>query len=210
MLLIGRKGNAMAPKNSTTREEIIETAFAIVQQEGMTSLTARNVAQKLGLSTRPVYSHFASMKDLQQEAMLKARELMLAYVSKRYTNDIFLNMGTGAAFFARDHKALYRILFMENNDFKDLLNDFRLDLSKQMKKDERFTRMTQKQRDDLLNKMWIFTHGLASFICVDLMEEDSDLFIIEMMKKVGSAVGNAAVKESLKHKNTVRIRRNHE
>jgi len=200
----------MAPKNSTTREEIIETAFAIVQQEGMASLTARNVAQKLGLSTRPVYSHFASMKDLQQEAMRKARELMLAYVSKRYTNDIFLNMGTGAAFFARDHKALYRILFMKNNDFKDLLNDFRMDLSKQMKKDERFTRMTQKERDDLLNKMWIFAHGLASFICVGLMEEDSDLFIIEMMNKVGSAVGNAAVKESLKHKNTVRIRRNNE
>ena len=200
----------MAPKQSITKEEISEVAFAIVQQEGMSALTARNVAQKLGLSTRPVYSHFASMKDLQQEAMLKARELMLAYVSKCYTNDIFLNMGTGAAFFARDHKALYRFLFMENNDFKDLLNDFRLDLSKQMKKDERFTRMTQKERDDLLNKMWIFTHGLASFICVDLMEEDSDLFIIEMMKKVGSAVGTAAVKESLKHKNTVRIRRNHE
>ena len=99
---------------------------------------------------------------------------------------------------------------MENNDFKDLLNDFMMDLSKQMKKDERFTRMTQKQRDDLLNKMWIFTHGLASFICVGLMEEDLDLFIIETMKKVGLVVGNAAVKESLKYKNTVRIRRNHE
>jgi len=200
----------MAPKNSTTREEIIETAFAIVQQEGMASLTARNVAQRLGLSTRPVYSHFASMKDLQQEAMRKARELMLAYVSKHYTNDMFLNMGTGAAFFARDHKTLYRMLFMKNNDFKDLLNDFLMDLSKQMKKDERFTRMTRKERDDLLNKMWIFTHGLASFMCVGLIEEESDTFIIETMKKVGSAVGNAAVKESLKHKNTVRIRRNHE
>jgi AcrR family transcriptional regulator len=200
MLLIGRKGNAMAPKNSATREEIIETAFAIVQQEGMASLTARNVAQKLGLSTRPVYSHFASMKDLQQEAICKARDLMLAYVSKRYTNDIFLNMGTGAAFFARDHKALYRILFMKNNDFKDLLSDFLMNLSKQMKKDERFTRMTRKERDDLLNKMWIFTHGFASLICVGLIEEDSDQFIIGMMNKVGSAVGNAAVKESLKHK----------
>ena len=200
MLLIGRKGNAMAPKNSATREEIIETAFAIVQQEGMAALTARNVAQKLGLSTRPVYSHFASMKDLQQEAICKARDLMLAYVSKRYTNDIFLNMGTGAAFFARDHKALYRILFMKNNDFKDLLSDFLMNLSKQMKKDERFTRMTRKERDDLLNKMWIFTHGFASLICVGLIEEDSDQFIIGMMNKVGSAVGNAAVKESLKHK----------
>ena len=200
----------MAPKNSTTREEIIETAFAIVQQEGMASLTARNVAQKLGLSTRPVYSHFASMKDLQQEAMRKARELMQAYVSKRYTNDIFLNMGTGAAFFARDHKALYRILFMENNDFKDLLNDFRMDLSKQMKKDERFTRMTQQERDDLLNKMWIFTHGLASFICVGLIEDDSDFFIIKTMDQVGSAVVAAAVKKSLNHSTVVRIRRNHE
>jgi AcrR family transcriptional regulator len=200
----------MAPKNSATREEIIETAFSIVQQEGMAALTARNVAQRMGLSTRPVYSHFASMKDLQQEAMRKAGELMLAYVSKCYTKDIFLNMGTGAAFFARDHKTLYRILFMENNDFKDLLNDFRMDLSKQMKKDERFSRMTQKQRDDLLNKMWIFTHGLASFICVGLMEEDSDRFIIETMNKVGSAVGTAAVKESLYYKKNIRTRRNNE
>jgi len=209
MLYIEGKKN-MAPKQSIAKEGIIDAAFVIVRQKGMSSLTARNVAKKMGISTRPVYSHFASMKDLQQEAMRKARELMLAYVSKCYTNDIFLNMGTGAAFFARDHKALYRILFMENNDFKDLLHDFRMDLSKQMKKDERFTRMTQKERDDLLNKMWIFTHGFASLICVGLIEEDSDLFIIETMNKVGSAVGNAAVKESLKHKNTVRIRRNHE
>jgi hypothetical protein len=48
--------------------------------------------------------------------------------------------------------------------------------------------------------MWIFTHGFASLICVGLIEEDSDQFIIGMMNKVGSAVGNAAVKESLKHK----------
>lgn len=190
----------MAPKQSIAKEGIIDAAFAIVRQKGMSSLTARNVAKKMGISTRPVYSHFASMKDLQQEAVRKARELMLAYVSKRYTNDIFLNMGTGAAFFARDHKSLYRILFMENNDFKDLLNDFRMDLSKQMKKDERFTRMTRKERDDLLNKMWIFTHGFASLICVGLIEEDSDFFIIETMNKVGSAVGIAAVKESLDHK----------
>ena len=200
----------MAPKQSITKEEIIEAAFAIVRQKGMSSLTARNIAKKLGISTRPVYSHFSSMKDLQKEAMSKARELMLAYVAKPYTNCAFLNMGTGAAFFARDHKALYKLLFMENKDFKDLVKEFHFDLRRQMKKDERFTRMTQKQRDDLLNKMWIFTHGLASFICVGLMEEDSDLFIIETMNKVGSAVGNAAVKESLKHKNTVRIRRNHE
>ena len=148
------------------------------------------------------------MKDLRQEAMRKARELMLAYVAKPYTNCAFLNMGTGAAFFARDHKALYRLLFMENNDFKDLVNEFHFDLRRQMKKDERFTRMTQGVRDDLLNKMWIFTHGLASFICVGLIEDDSDFFIIKTMDQVGSAVVAAAAKQSLNH-STVSKRRSH-
>lgn len=190
----------MAPKQSITKEEISEAAFDIVRQKGMSFLTARNVAKKLGISTRPVYSHFSSMKDLQKEAMSKARELMLAYVAKPYTNCAFLNMGTGATFFARDHKALYKLLFMENKDFKDLVNEFHLDLRKQMKKDGRFTRMTQQERDDLLNKMWIFTHGLASFICVGLIENDSDPFIIEIMDQVGSAVVVAAVKKSLNRK----------
>jgi AcrR family transcriptional regulator len=198
----------MAPKQSITKEEISKAAFTIVRQEGMSSLTARNVAKKLGISTRPVYSHFSSMKDLKKEAMRKARELMLAYVAKPYTNCVFLNMGTGATFFARDHKALYKLLFMENRDFKDLVNEFHMDLRRQMKKDERFIRMTQRGRDDMLNKMWIFTHGLASFICVGLIEDDSDHFIIETMDEVGSAVVAAAVKKSLNH-TTVRKRRTH-
>ena len=198
----------MAPKQSITKEEIIEAAFAIVRQKGMSSLTARNIAKKLGISTRPVYSHFSSMKDLQKEARSKARELMLAYVAKPYTNCAFLNMGTGATFFARDHKALYKLLFMENKDFKDLVKEFHFDLRRQMKKDERFTRMTQQERDDLLNKMWIFTHGLASFICVGLIEDDSDFFIIKTMDQVGSAVVAATVKKSLNH-STVSKRRSH-
>ena len=198
----------MAPKQSITKEEIIEAAFAIVRQKGMSSLTARNVAKKLGISTRPVYSHFSSMKDLQKEAMSKARKLMLAYVAKPYTNCAFLNMGTGATFFARDHKALYKLLFMENRDFKDLVKEFHFDLRRQMKKDERLTRMTQQERDDLLNKMWIFTHGLASFICVGLIEDDSDFFIIKTMDQVGSAVVAATVKKSLNH-STVSKRRSH-
>ena len=70
--------------------------------------------------------------------------------------------------------------------------------------------MIQKVRDPWLNKMGIVTHGLASFICVGLLEEDSDLYIIKTMKKMGSIVGTAAVKESLHYKKSVRTRRNNE
>jgi AcrR family transcriptional regulator len=178
----------MAPKHSISREAIIEAAFAIIRQEGMSALTARNVAQKMGLSTRPVYSHFSSMAELQKEAMRKAGDLMLSYMSKPYTDSIFLNMGTGATYFARENKTLYRLLFMENNNFKDLIDEFHVNLRRQMKKDEMFTKLTLNQRNDLLNKMWIFTHGLASFICVGLIDDDSDDAIIKILDSVGSAV----------------------
>lgn len=190
----------MAPKHSITREEIIEAAFKIVRQEGMSGLTARNVAKKMGLSTRPVYSHFSSMKELQKEAMRKAGDLMLSYMSKPYTDSIFLNMGTGATYFARENKTLYRLLFMENSDYRDLIDEFHVNLRRQMKKDEMFTRLSQNQRDDLLNKMWIFTHGLASFICVGLIEDDSDDAIIKIMDSVGSAVIHEEVNPKHKQK----------
>lgn len=190
----------MAPKHSITREEIIETAFAIIREEGMSALTARNVAQKMGLSTRPVYSHFSSMKELQKEAMRKAGDLMLSYMAKPYTDSIFLNMGTGATYFARENKTLYRLLFMENNNFKDLIEEFHVNLRRQMKKDEMFTRLSHNQRNDLLNKMWIFTHGLASFICVGLIDDDSDDAIIKILDSVGSAVIHEEVNPKHKHK----------
>jgi len=37
--------------------------------------------------------------------------------------------------------------------------------------------------------MWIFTHGLASLICVGLIKEDSQEFIIKMLLDVGAANG---------------------
>ncbi len=190
----------MAPKHSITREEIIDAAFAIVRQEGMSALTARNVAHKMGLSTRPVYSHFSSMGELQKEAMRKAGDLLLSYMSKPYTDSIFLNMGTGATYFARENKTLYRLLFMENNNFKELIEEFHVNLRGQMKKDEMFTKLTTNQRNDLLNKMWIFTHGLASFICVGLIDDDSDDAIIKILDSVGSAVIHEEVNPKHKQK----------
>jgi AcrR family transcriptional regulator len=187
----------MPPKQTVTREEIGEAAFTIVQQEGLRFLTARNVAQKLGLSTRPIYFYFSSMQDLRKEAMRQARELLMTYISKPYTDRVFLNMGTGLAFFARDHKTLYRLLFMESNEFKDLVDEFLTSLRREMNKDNRFINMTQEERDVLLNKMWIFTHGLASLICVELIAGDADQFLIETIEKMGTIAIDAAISENL-------------
>lgn len=199
----------MPPKQKITKNAIADTAFSIVEEKGLSYLTARNVAEKMNISTKPIYFYFSCMADLRKETMRKAAEILLTYMSKPYTERIFLNMGIGFTFFARDHKILYRHMFMENSEFKDLVEEFFINVRQQMKKDKQFINMPGKERYDLLNTMWIFTHGLASFICVGLIEKHSDPFIIETLEKVGSAVIDTAVKKKRKHKTIVKTRRTH-
>jgi AcrR family transcriptional regulator len=190
----------MPPKPSVSREDIIQTAFTIFQNEGMPSLNARNVAGKLGLSTKPIYFYFASMVDLRKEVMQKVKGLMLTYTSKKYTDSIFLNIGTGLVAFARDHKKLFRLMFLENNEFKEIVEGMLVSIRQDMKKDTQLKNMSQKERDALMNNMWMFSHGLASMICVGLIDKDSDDFIIDTLTKTGSVVTHDAVKKSQKNK----------
>lgn len=178
----------MPPKQTITKKEMTEAALRLVGEQGMQSLTARNMAQELGLSTCPIYFHFASMEELKHEVMVRACDLMISYISKPYTEWIFLNMGTGLAFFARDHKILYRLLFMENDAYKDILDEFMATMREKMKKDPLYTHLSQEERNDLLDKMWMFTHGLASLICVGLIENRTDEFIHRMIKETGASV----------------------
>lgn len=199
----------MPPKQKITKDAIADAAFSIVERKGLPFLTARNVSEMMGISTKPIYFYFSCMADLRKETMRKAAEILLAYMSRPYTDHIFLNMGIGFTFFARDYKILYRHMFMENNEFKDLVEDFFINVRQQIKKDKKFINMTQKERDDMLNTMWIFTHGLASFICVGLIENHSDSFIIKTLEKVGSAVIDTAVRKKRKYKPIVKTRRTH-
>ena len=188
----------MPPKVTFIKEDVIQAAFSIVQEQGLKRLSARKVAQRLKSSTAPVYSHFNSMKELEKEVIGKARDLLLQYTRASYTDRVFLNMGTGCAVFSREHSELFRAIFLGRDAFKDIVEEFLNALRKEMIKDPRFTAMPGKDRDALLTKMWTFTHGLAALICVGLIEDDSNEHIINTLLEVGSVVIDAAFAEGQK------------
>lgn len=196
----------MPPKTKFTKKDVVQAAFDIVQEQGIQKLTARKVAQKLKSSTAPVYSHFERIDILEREVIKKAKDLLFQHTTIAYTDRVFLNMGTGYAIFARDQSKLFRAIFLERDDFKDIVDEFLIALKKELVKDTRFTAMSAKDRDALLTKMWIFTHGLASLICVGLVEnicegvidEISDECIIQILSDVGSSVIGAALAKSQK------------
>jgi len=183
----------MPPKTVFSRDDVINTAFRVVQEKGIQSLTAREVAKRLKSSTAPVYSNFESMKLLEREVIKKARDLLMDYMIRPHTEMVFLNMGVGYAKFAREHCPLFRALYLEKSDHKDILDELENSLRMRMREDTRFTELSDPERFSLLDKMWTFTHGMATMICVGLSEDTSDEYIINTLRDVGSAVIGAAL-----------------
>lgn len=182
----------MPPKETYTRQDIVQAAFGIAREEGLHKLTARKVAARLQCSTAPVYSHFESMHDLERAVIRKARDLLFEYATRPYTDRVFLNMGTGIMLFARDQSELFRALFLERRIFGDILAELRTDLLEKMKADDRFAALPEEDRKALLETMWIFTHGYASLICVGLADDTNQQEIINKLDEVGSVIVAAA------------------
>ena len=183
----------MPPKIKYTKNEVIEAAVSIVDENGLSSLTARRVADKLGASTGPVYHHFATMDGLALEVIRRTQSSLLEYASRPYTERVFLNMGTGIAMFACEHRLLYRALMLEGDSYSDVVREFLDTLESQLIKDSRFVSLSESERHVLLRKMWTFTHGLASLICVGLVKSCNQDYVIKTLLDVGTDIIGATL-----------------
>lgn len=183
----------MPPKAKFSKPDIIRAALEVAEEHGLRELTARRVAKKLGSSTAPVYQHFANMNELVMEVVRETQKLLLEYAARPYTDRVFLNMGTGLALFACEHARLYRSLLLEGDSYRDTVNEVVETLASKLPEDPRFGSLSDEERRVLLNKMWMFTHGLASLICVGLIKDCNQEYIIETLMDVGSDVIGATL-----------------
>jgi AcrR family transcriptional regulator len=106
----------MPPKVRFGRDQIIDAAFNIVRKEGWQGLSARAIAEKLKSSTRPIYTHFNSMKDLEDEVVKKAMVLMEEYINQTRTGDMWTDQGLGSVLFAKHEKELFKAIIDEKHN----------------------------------------------------------------------------------------------
>lgn len=182
----------MPPKTVFTKEQIIDSAFEIFKAEGIDSISVRKLAEKLGSSTAPIYTSFKNIQEIKKLLLEKSLKNLLTYTEKEYTEDIFLNMGVGMLEFARDYKIVYRTLFINTNEYQYILKEFNDKNLQQMKKNKNLGIFDDSELRGILDKMYIFTHGLASFLCADMLEDDSIEHFIWTLNEVGAAVIAAA------------------
>lgn len=106
-------GGKVPRKVVYTKDLIVSYAFDLVREEGIDSLTARNLAKRMKSSSQPIFSYFKSMEDVKEEVVLKARDKYNFYISQglKYSYP-FKGVGLMYVQFARDEKKLFSLLFM--------------------------------------------------------------------------------------------------
>lgn len=183
----------MPPKKEYGKKEILEAAIKIADREGIKELSVRKIAGSLGCSTTPIYSNFKSMKNLETKLINYIVDILISYTEKTYTPNIFLNIGVGIVFFAREHKKLYNILFTQSSKYKKMMERFHEATNRQMKTDKIIEYVSEEDRMDILQKMWIFTHGLSTLVSNGYMDDDSDENIINLLGRTGGDVISSTI-----------------
>lgn len=59
----------MARKVTVTRRDITEAAFALLQEEGISQVTARKLAAKAGCSTQPIFVFIREWKNWRRSCL---------------------------------------------------------------------------------------------------------------------------------------------
>ncbi len=185
----------MPPKNKFTRDDVVEIAFETVRENGWAGLSARYIADRLNSSTMPVYSHFKSMRELEEEVVRKAYELILEYGEQARTGDVWLDGTIGYVRFARDERQLFRALQDERH--VELRRRYRAILlaktSEKLQDYEPFQGLSEERIGEVRFKQIVFMLGLAGMVNLSGPGDDvSDERITELLHDISRMLVVAA------------------
>lgn len=100
-----------------TKEQIAAAALQLVREQGAKALTARALGQRLGCSSKPIFSLFENMAQVQQAVLTAAngvyqQALKQSMAAGKYPP--YKASGMAYIQFAREEKELFKLLFMRD------------------------------------------------------------------------------------------------
>lgn len=155
-----------ARKAQFSREEIVETAFEMVRENGWKGLSVPAVAKAINSSTMPVYSHFKNVSELEDAVYLKALDCLASCMSIERSGDKWLDHGIGYLRFASEETHLFRCLFDSRNPElqRDSLQKWNQLMVAQLTDYPLFEGMSDEQIRIIRYSRFMLIYGMASGI----------------------------------------------
>ena len=160
----------MAPRNKFSRDEMIEKAVQVVRKQGIGALTAKSLANELGVSTQPVFTCFHTIEEVRREVVNAAKILYDDYVKEGLCNDIpFLGFGMHYIRFAKEEPELYRLLFLstdstDQSEGNSAFEEMNASLELVTDSMQETYHIDAKTAERYFRDMWLVAHSLATLI----------------------------------------------
>lgn len=167
----------MPRKYMFTRDEILNAALCLTRERGFSSISARALGDKLGTSSRPVFSHFENMAEVQKAVIDVAEEIYHSYLKEEMecgTYPPYKASGMAYIRFAREEKELFKLLFMRDRSQEDTKdNSEETDMLVEI-----ICKQVNISKEEALFfwlEMWAYVHGIASMIATDYLDWNEEL-----------------------------------
>jgi AcrR family transcriptional regulator len=159
-----------------TRERIVEEARDLYLRGGLSAVSMRKVAERVGVSATALYRHFDDKESLLLAVVQTGFERFTSYLLSGQAGKTPLDRltltGEGYLRFALDHPSYYRIMFMTSReDFgfdqlpaatrSSLGRSFQL-LVDRVRECQGARRLRVGEPEELAVLIWSFVHGLVS------------------------------------------------
>ena len=167
----------MTPKTRVSKEEILSAAVCIVRENGDSALNARMLAARLGCSTQPIFSNFASMQELRLAVATQAENLYLQFVEHESSSGLYPPYkASGMAYirFASEEKELFKLLFMRNRAEESISDESKL-AHLGISLAQSSTGLKEKEASLFHLEIWTFVHGIAVMIATGYLPLEWDL-----------------------------------
>lgn len=151
-----------------TKEQVLDAAIELTREKGFSAVSARSLGEQLGTTSRPIFSHFENMADVQKGIISAANKLYQSFRAEE--------IASGMAYirFAKEEKELFKLLFMRDRSGEQIKeNPEEMEaliglIAKQVNIDKEAARFFYLE-------MWAYTHGIASMIATGFYEWDEPL-----------------------------------
>lgn len=157
-----------------TKDEIIDASITIVREKGFKAISAREIGKTLSSSSKPIFSLFENMEEVNNEIIKRAYTIYTQYIENAMKKNKWPKYkASGMAYisFAKEERELFKLLFMRDrtNEEVEKLNfsPFTEILEKQLG-------ITKDEAELFHLEMWICVHGIASMIATSFLDLDEE------------------------------------
>ena len=166
----------MPPKFKFTKDEITKAALDLTREKGISGLTARALAAKLGCSVKPIFGLFQNMEEVSLAVLTEAEKVYYSYLENEMAADkypAYKASGMGYIRFAKEETELFKLLFMRDRSLENT-EENREAVKPLVELIKNNTGLSDDDAYMFHIEMWIYVHGIATMIATSYLDWDME------------------------------------